>query len=1269
MPADRRFLLFAILGPLLLGAAFSASAAEPGWIAEPGNGCKVWNPNPQPDESIHWTGGCRDGMADGDGVLTWYGQDKSKETERETGRFQRGRMNDRHGSQINSTGVKITGAWVEGRLRGRAVLTGPNGEHYAGSWRDGQKDGFGDYVWPNGDRYIGFWHQGRRSGYGSLIWKKGGRYDGHWSEDAFEGAGTRVWNDGALYRGDWSKAVRSGKGKLTLRDGTVFEGDWLDDHPEGACLIKAADRSRYEGSCHGWGPDGSGVKQWPNGDRYRGEWQAGQRSGHGLFVTARGERYDGDWHFDQEDGKGVLIRADGSRYEGEMLSGKPSGWGVGIAAGGARQEGYWAGDRFLGAAWFAKNAAPPLPVWPQEASDIAADPAVLYGRLPNGMRYAILRNETPREQVSFRFRIAAGSIDEKPAQRGIAHFLEHMAFRGSARIPDGEAFRILERLGGQVGADTNAFTTQTQTSFHLNLPHGDRASLDAALTLMRETAGELSLTPQAIDSERAVVIAEERLFDTPAQHELIRQIGFLYRGQPIGDHLPIGDAALLDHFGAEDLRAFYRAYYRPERATLIVVGALEPAEMEKQIKDRFGDWRGQGEPGPEPDRQPPAPRASEAVVHTEAQSPGTLLTEWVAPFDAGADTRRREAGNVTRSLALGMINRLYDDAAHSGKAPFASVNMGFGDLSRSAAITQLSIGLSNLNDWRNGAGAVFGLLRRTLAEGFGRDDLDRQIAILRTSYDRAVTGAATRETRDLADGLLASVDNDYVFRTPATDKALFEQTVAVLTPEKAGAALHELIDGQQPLFFVGGMSPPADIVDLPALWTNTAAAAGEKNASETAAWPYEHFGDPGKVTARSADPALGLSRAVFENGVTLTVRPSKVSAGQILVYAYLDLPAWSRPSNATPPYWSCMPLMFGGLQKLSYADLADLLHRSGTSVNCTADPLGFTFSLNTQPDHLDVALQTLAAYLSDPAWRPEAMTQAHDFYVGMANQFDSTLYGRFERESPVLFRGGDVRWRSLPEPADPTNMVLDQAKAYLGPALADNPLLVVVTGDVTAERATQAVAATLGALPKRKGMRSDPPAAGRIKFPAANARPEVLKGPRIKDQALVVMAWPTHDAISDLDTVYDLEIASAVLSRRLFDTYRTEFGATYTPEADQVGDLDLPGTGYLYVEAIAPPAKLPLFYDTVNAILAYIRDHGIGADEFERARKPLLDGQIKEEQSNVYWADWLKGPSREAYARNRSAGLKRATPAAVQQAIRTYLLDSTAWKMEIRPES
>src|ERR1700761_1495083 len=96
--------------------------------------------------------------------------------------------------------------------------------------------------------------------------------------------------------------------------------------------------------------------------------------------------------------------------------------------------------------------------WAQDESDLAADPAVTFGQLPNGMRYAVMHNTMPPGQVSFRLRFDVGSMMEEPGQAGIAHYLEHMAFRGSTHVADGDVFKRMQRLGASLGADTNAQT-------------------------------------------------------------------------------------------------------------------------------------------------------------------------------------------------------------------------------------------------------------------------------------------------------------------------------------------------------------------------------------------------------------------------------------------------------------------------------------------------------------------------------------------------------------------------------------------------------------------------------------------------------------------------------------------------------------------------------------------------------------------------------------------------------------------------------------------
>lgn len=142
----------------------------------------------------------------------------------------------------------------------------------------------------------------------------------------------------------------------------------------------------------------------------------------------------------------------------------------------------------------------------QNHSDLLPDPAVRFGKLSNGMTYMIARNTTPPGQATIRLRIGAGSLMESEGQRGLAHFLEHMAFKGSKNVPENEMIRILERHGLSFGADTNAYTTFGETAYVLEIPKASEETVDTVMFLLREVAGNLNLAPDAIEHERGVIL-------------------------------------------------------------------------------------------------------------------------------------------------------------------------------------------------------------------------------------------------------------------------------------------------------------------------------------------------------------------------------------------------------------------------------------------------------------------------------------------------------------------------------------------------------------------------------------------------------------------------------------------------------------------------------------------------------------------------------------------------------------------------------------------
>ncbi|MFG0320131.1 MAG: M16 family metallopeptidase, partial [Planctomycetota bacterium JB042] len=212
--------------------------------------------------------------------------------------------------------------------------------------------------------------------------------------------------------------------------------------------------------------------------------------------------------------------------------------------------------------------------WEHEGSDLPPHPAIRFGALDNGVRYALMSNAEPDRRVYVRMHVDAGSVAEEESERGMAHFLEHMAFNGSANFPAGTLVEWLQERGLDFGAHTNAYTSFTETVYMLDLPNSDPRTLQEALWVMRDFAGELLLAEEEVEAEKGVIDGEERERDSAmarvGKELLKRQLA----GTRIAERLPIGVKDARDAFTAESVRAFYERWYRPENLTLVIVGDL-----------------------------------------------------------------------------------------------------------------------------------------------------------------------------------------------------------------------------------------------------------------------------------------------------------------------------------------------------------------------------------------------------------------------------------------------------------------------------------------------------------------------------------------------------------------------------------------------------------------------------------------------------------------------------------------------------------------------
>ena len=910
--------------------------------------------------------------------------------------------------------------------------------------------------------------------------------------------------------------------------------------------------------------------------------------------------------------------------------------------------------------------------WAQALSDVAPDPSWRFGALSNGMRYAIRKNATPPGQASVRLWFDAGSMMEADDQQGLAHFLEHMAFNGSKNVPEGDMVKILERHGLAFGADTNAQTNFDETAYQLDLPKADDETVDTSLMLLREAAGELTIAPDAVDRERGVVLSEQRNRNTPGYRVAIATLSAQMEGQLPPKRIPIGKTEILKTAPAQRIRDFYEAYYRPERAVLVAVGDFDVDAMEAKIKAKFGDWVGKGQPGKNPDVGAVAKRGPTAKLIVETGAPWSVQMTWMRKPDGLVETKALDERDMIENLVFAVINRRLQAIGRSAEPPFIAGGAFKGDQYGAVRVTTLGA-TAQPNRWREAMSALEAEQRRAVQYGVRQDELDREIATLRASLVAAAAGEATQRTPVLANQLLNTLGDAEVITSPSQNLAFFDELVKGLTAERVNSVLKSAFVGSGPLIVIAAPSnidggEPAILKAYDELKSQPVTPPAAPGVS---LWPYSSFGPSGKVVEQKDVTDLDAVFVRFENGVRLTVKPTKFRDDQIVVKVRAGHGLLDMPSDAQSPLWSASAFIEGGLKQISASDMERVLTGKIWNASLGVEDDAFSLSGRTRPEDLATELQVLAAYAAEPGWRPEAFNRVKTAYGTIHDQLESTTGGVLSRDLGGLMHGGDKRW-TFPSREQIANASLEQLKATVANPLAQGDLEIVIVGDTTVDKAITAVADTFGALPKRPG---EPPLAGADKapFPAPSAEPVIRTHKGRPDQAALFMVWRTDDLFSNLQRSRDVSILSQVMQLRLIDELREKQGATYSPNASATANVTFKNWGYLAVSLEVPPEKLDSVVASIRKIAADLRDKPVSADELERAKKPRIDQIEKARVTNEYWVGALSGAQEDPRlldaTRSVLAGLSHVTPADVQKAARTYLGDDQSWLLLVKPEA
>ncbi len=899
--------------------------------------------------------------------------------------------------------------------------------------------------------------------------------------------------------------------------------------------------------------------------------------------------------------------------------------------------------------------------WPEVPSDLPADPALRAGKLENGLRYFVLPNQTPKGRASLRLVVAAGSLLERDDERGLTHFVEHMAFRGTKEHPAGSLGADLERLGLAMGPDNTAFTFTDHTIYHLELPDTSDETLRTGLRTFREYAESITFDPALIERERGVVLSEMSTRDTP-DYRLGRALEkFLWKSSRALERSPIGLANQLRTFTREQFVAYYDAWYRPERLAVIVVGDADPERVTALIHERFDSLKARGEPRPEPaDLATAEPSVQDVGGWSDAGFGGlTLLFQHPYADPLQASTTATRAANLQRDLAFAMFQQRLSLIAMKLGSSFVAPSTSHYEGPPGWSVAQVSVN-GRADNWRIIARDVEQEHRRVFLHGFTTQELRTAKVSLTANIEEAVRSASTRQSEGLAAHLVWALLRGHVFSTPETYWRDIQPLLERTTAADCTAAFRSTWSTKAPHVFYASFTGLGVTRDDVAKLLNESRLVEVKPPEEKPepVFAYTDFGPPGKLVREDRVDDLDVRLTEFANGVRLNFKQTDFESDHVDVHVRVGTGKATQPENQPGlDMLASTALISTGLKRHSNEDISRIFAGHPMQLGFGVDWDCGCFSARCSKRDLPLCLQMITAFLTEAAYSADMMSSVRASFGTTYQHYANSPGGPTLMIAERVLAGGDHRW-GVPLGDELFARNLDELAAWLEPQFKHGGIEMSVVGDVPWEEARDLVARTLGALPQREARAAAKPGPVFHAAPPPKSMIISASNPQMKQVSLALL-FPIPDQ-GEVRAERRLHLLAAIVEDRLRHKIREELGATYSPDASLVDHEAQPGLDYLWCYADVDPARYPQVAVIMKRELQALHDRGPTDDEFTRAKNPFVSDRLADLRSNAYWSytvlrDAQERPERLTAARNRTEDTKAITREEIAELATRYL--------------
>lgn len=907
---------------------------------------------------------------------------------------------------------------------------------------------------------------------------------------------------------------------------------------------------------------------------------------------------------------------------------------------------------------------------------IPADPGVKIGKLPNGLTYYIRKNAEPKNRAVLYMALKAGSLMETDAQQGLAHFAEHMSFNGTKDFPKNELINYLQKAGVKFGADLNAYTGFDRTVYQLPIPTDSAALFHNSFKILANWAGYVTMDAAEIDAERGIIVEEDRARGKNAQSRMQKELlPVLMKGARHAERIPIGKIDVIQSFKHEEMRNFYKDWYRPNLEAVVAVGDFDPAEVEKMIKENFG-----------PLKNPAQPKPALTYKLPENKEPlYKLVTDVEFPYHVALVILRHQ-GNTTKTVSdarLGMVQSMVNtvidnriaELKQKGTAAFLDGQFSYGPYQGglfadvdAATIVAVSKGPNDLS------AAMKGMMveaERVAQFGITASELEEIKKNIEASNEKSYREKDKTPSNNYVQQYLNNFLSGSAIPSSDYRYELTKKLLASITLQEVNAAAKQMLKQENITIVV--QAPEKDKASMP---TETQLLDVVKNSGKgVSAYVDNTVNKPllekkptaGKVVSEEKIEGIGVTKLKLSNGVQVILKPTDFRNDQVMFYSFATGGASLSNDDEAITTSYAGNIAEDGIGEFDNSQLRKLLAGTTASASPYIGNLHQGFSGGASPKDLETALQLVYAFATNPRKDPVVFKKNLDDYKVMLASNGVKPESAYKDTINAVMSSYSPREKT-PTVADVDKISLDKSFEFYKARFADaSGQTFVFVGNFDIEKIKPLLETYLGGLPSTN--RNEQYIDRGIKPLTGKVEKTVRKG--IEDKASVQLFF--HGPMEySVENNLQLNALSDILEFKVLERLREKESGVYTPNVS-VSSSKLPAPYYnLTISFNCATANVDKLVNAALDEVEKIKKEGataVDVEKFKAENKRALEVNLRE---NNFWLNYLvskfQGNDDPLSVLKSNERLEKVTPASVKAAAELYLSGKNYFRAVLVPE-